>query len=322
MLLIQILKTACFFLEKNFVMYYNGICGRIYPSVEEGYLGYFIQGNDMERVFSKQQLIKNIWRYVYYFAAMALTALIFKGIFSEKSDLWITRAFDLIGYGQMRPFFAELLTMFFWAMELAAFYVTDVRKRWRARKAEYEQREKPENVEENENDGGRYALKEKNAYIFHKEKTPLLPIRNVVMLTAIVTACILIMSAQIDFHVKPFYDLGEQVQGYDLFNRISAIVRNIVKCIWIVWILHASREVALELCALIKNEAERRGVFVGVYMGLFLLFAMYDVLTSGMSLTVGVTYFVMFYPCFVIVDALAKHSAGKAYVLIMLIYIF
>ena len=142
------------------------------------------------------------------------------------------------------------------------------------------------------------------------------------MLMALVSACILIMSALIDFHVKPFYDLGEQVQGYDMFNRISAIARNIFKCIWIVWILKVSREIAFEVSALGKSEADKRGIFFGLYVGLFFLFALYDVLTAGMTLPIGVAYFVLFYPCFILVDALTRHSSVKSYFLIMLIYIF
>jgi hypothetical protein len=165
-------------------------------------------------------------------------------------------------------------------------------------------------------------LIEKEAFIFKKEKAPLLPLRNVIMILSVVAACILIMSAQIDFHVKPFYDLGNNVQGYDLFNRISLIVLNVVKCVWIVWILKISREIAVEISVFGKNEADKRAIFFGVYMGLFFLFAIYDVLTSGFSLSIGVTYLVLFYPCFVIVDGLTKHQTVKSFLLIFLIYIF
>lgn len=276
----------------------------------------------MEREYSRQRLIKNIWRYVGYFACMALTALFFRGVFHEDSELRFTQAMDLIGYGQMRPCVQNSLIVIFWAMEMAAFYITDKRKIWRKRREVYEACQNMENDENAENDGGRVALKEKNAFIFKKEKAPLLPMRNVVMLLVVVAACILIMSAQIDFHVKPFYDLGNNVQGYDLFNRISVIGLNIIKSVWIVWILKISREIAMESSALGKNEADKRAIFFGIYMGLFFLFALYDVLTSGMSLGIGVTYFVLFYPCFVIVDALTKHQTVKSYILIMLIYIF
>lgn len=276
----------------------------------------------MEREFSKQRLKQNIIRYVGYFACMALTALFFRGIFHEDSELLFTQAMDLIGYGQMRPCIQNAFIMIFWGMEMAAFYITDLRKTWRKRREVYEACQSIENTEQTENDGGRYALKEKNAFIFKKEKTPLLPMRNVIMLLALVAACILIMSAQIDFHVKPFYDLGNNVQGYDLFNRISVVTLNIVKCVWIVWILKISREIGLEISALAKKEGDKRAIFFGVCMGLFFLFALYDVLTAGITISVGVTYFVLFYPCFVIVDFLTRHQTVKSYILIMLIYIF
>ena len=276
----------------------------------------------MEREFSKQRLKQNIIRYVGYFACMAITALFFRGIFHEDSDLLFTQAMDLVGYGQMRPCFQNAFIMLFWGMEMAAFSITDKRKVWRKRREVYETCQSMENTEQVENDGGRDALKEKNAFIFKKEKTPLLPMRNVIMLLALVAACILIMSAQIDFHVKPFYDLGNNVQGYDLFNRISVVTLNIVKCVWIVWILKISREIGLEISALAKKEGDKRALFFGICMALFFLFALYDVLTAGISMSVGVTYFVLFYPCFVIVDFLTRHQTAKSYILIMLIYIF
>ena len=273
----------------------------------------------MEREYSKQRLKKAIWRYIAYFFSMFLTALFFRGIFHENSELLFTQAMDLIGYGQMRPTIQNTFIMLAWGAEMAAFYITEKRKVWRERRAVYEACQNMENIE---NDGTRDALKEKNAFIFKKEKTPLLPMRNVVMLLGLVAACILIMSTQIDFHVKPFYDLGSNVQGYDLFNRISVICLNIVKCIWVVWLLHASKDVALEISAAKTRETDKRAIFLGVSMGLFLLLAIHDIAMSGMGLSLGVTYFVLFYPCFALVDALTRGQTTKSYILIMLIYIF
>lgn len=275
----------------------------------------------MEREFSKQRLIKNILRFGVYFLAVVLTPLLF------GTSSWIVRAFDWVGYSQMRPFFKELFTSIFWILEMIAFYFIERKHYPKAERSSAlaisgVKEKLSKKATETENEGGMVATNEETEQKKTKRKTPLLPLKNVVMLTALVAACILVLSAQIDFLVKPFYDIGEKVQGYDMFNRVSVIARNVVKCVWIVWMLAASREIACEVCLFGKNETEKLGIFFGVYMGLFFLFALYDVLTAGMTLGIGVTYFVLFYPCFVAVDALTRHSPVKSYILIMLIYIF
>lgn len=275
----------------------------------------------MERELSKNRLIKNIIRYLVYFLAVILTPLLF------RTSSWIVRAFDWVGYSQMRPFFKELFTLIFWIVEMIAFYFIEKKHYPKAERSSAfalseAMKKAAEKQEINENGQGRVEMNEIASETGRRKKTPLLPLKTVVTLTVIVAACILVLSAQIDFWVKPFYDIGENVQGYVLFNRIAVIARNVVKCVWIVWILAASREIACEICALGKNEAEKRGLFFGAYMGLFFIFALYDVLTAGMTLSIGVTYFVLFYPCFVLVDALTKHNTVKSYILIVLIYIF
>lgn len=279
----------------------------------------------MEMEFSKQRLLKNVLRYAAYFLAVVLTPLCF------GTSSWIVRAFDWEGYSQLRPFFKELFTSIFWVAEMICFHFIEKKhhpKKERSSALAFSVFKKKtaektaEKVAETENEGGVSATNAETPRKTPSEKSPLLPMKNVIALTVLVAACILVLSAQIDFWVKPFYDIGEKVQGYDMFNRVSIIVRNVVKCVWIVWILDASREIACETCLLRKNETERRGVFLGTFAGLFFSFALYDVLTAGMTLGIGVTYFVLFYPAFIAVDALTRRNAVKSYILIMLVYIF
>lgn len=279
----------------------------------------------MEMEFSKQRLLKNILRYAAYFLAVALTPLLF------GTSSWIVKLFDFAGYSRLRPFFKELFTSIFWVVEMFCFYF--IVKKYYPKKERssalalltFKKKRADEAAEkavETENEGGMSATNVETPRKMRWGNAPLLPLKNVIALTALVAACILVLSAQIDFWVKPFYDIGEKVQGYDMFNRVSVIARNVVKCVWIVWILDASREIAFEICMLGKNEAERHGIFFGAFAAFFCLFALYDVLTAGMTLGIGVTYFILFYPAFVAVDVLTRHSAVKSYILIMLIYIF
>lgn len=272
-------------------------------------------------------MIGNFLRYGIYFLAVVVTPWIFGMMFAPDNKMWIVRVLDLVGYGQMRPCFKEVFTILFWILEMVLFRFIEKKydpkeKRSSALTVYAWQKKTSAETPENENEGGMVEANGKTGDKKTKKRAPLLPLRNVVVLTAIVVACILILSAQIGFLVKPFYDLGEKIQGYDMYNRIAVIVRNVVKCAWIVVFLSASREIACELRLLGKNDVEKRGIFFGAYIVFFLLFGLYDVLTAGMTLGLGVTYFVLFYPCFVVVDMLTQHSPKKSYLLIMLIYIF
>ncbi len=242
--------------------------------------------------------------------------------------------FDWVGYGQMRPFVKDIITIILWAVEMTVILIVEKKLE---KKAALADETISQTTEKTENGVGMSATNEKTAEEnaqadtvkkaekkprTPKIKTPLLPMRNVFFLTGIVSVCILVLSAQIDFQVKPFYDIGEKVTGYDLFNKVGVIVRNCMKCAWIVWMLSITRKIALELSLLGKNDSQKQGLYFGFYFGLFMLFALYDVLTSGLTLGFGITYFCLFYPAFMVIDGLTMKQSAKSFVLILLIYIF
>ena len=154
-----------------------------------------------------------------------------------------------------------------------------------------------------------------------REARPLIPMRNVAMIFAAICICILVISAQIDFQVKLFYDLGQGKGGYDLVNNISEVGKNVVKCIWIVWILRIARVIARDVSALPTKETDKKRFYWAVYLAIVLLFALGDVLIAGMPFWFAVTYICLFYPMFMAVDYLTEYSGVKSFFMIMLIYI-
>lgn len=260
----------------------------------------------MENERSKNRLYTNILRGVIYIFAL---------VFSRWLMKWpvvgfgvVPPLFDWAGYGQMRPFVHNILTMIAWGAQFIALFFLE-RKLYK------------KDVEKSALDVAP-AAKMQPLHGKFFGKSPLLPVRNVCILTAMVAASILILSAQIEFQVKPFYDIGEKVTGYEMLNKISDIVLNAVKCVWIVWILYITRKIAWEASLFSKTETSKQSVYCGLYFGLFMLFALYDVLTSGMTLGFKITYFCLFYPAFIGVDMLTEHQGKKAFLLILLIYIF
>ena len=253
---------------------------------------------------SRKKLIENAVRYAVYFLAVFLTPLV-----AEPMSDW----FLWVGYGRMTPFITNIITMIFWMLEFIAILILEFllkRKREPALREEEKQLSFEELPSENEKGAGK------------KERTPPLPLKNLFILTGLVVLCVLFISAQIDFKVKPFYEIGEKVNGYELWNNISGIARNAVKCVWIVLIMRAALDFSETLFSGVSNEKHKRGwAWLGVLSGI-MVFALTDVLCSGMSLAFGLTYLFLFYPAFVAVYYFTEQRGVKAYLLIMFIYIF
>jgi hypothetical protein len=150
---------------------------------------------------------------------------------------------------------------------------------------------------------------------------PLIPMKNVFMIFVGICVCILVISAQIDFQVKLFYDIGQGKGGYDLVNNISVVGKNVVKCIWIVWLLRIARAIAEDVSLLRKKETEQKSTYWAAYLAIVMLFALMDVLVSGMPFWFAITYMLLFYPMFMAMDYLTEYSGVKAFFMIMLIYI-
>ena len=268
----------------------------------------------MEKEFSKKRLLENVARFAVYFAAVIITPWIAKPL---------ALLFDWVCYSLMIKFFEELFTIIFWIIEMCIFFVLEKKRR---------EKNLALLKEKTENEGGVYASEQENEQETQpktdvkkeeKEKagTPLLPLRNVLAIFACICLCVLVISAQIDFQVKLFYDIGQGKGGYDLVNYISVVGKNVVKCIWIVWILRVARIIAEEVSFLRKKDMDQKTAYLCIYWSIVLLFALYDVLVSGMSFGFAITYVLLFYPIFLVVDYLTKYNGVKSFFMIMLIYI-
>ena len=70
-----------------------------------------------------------------------------------------------------------------------------------------------------------------------------------------------------------------------------------------------------------KKDMDQKTAYMCIYWSIVLLFALYDVLVSGMSFGFAITYVLLFYPIFLVVDYLTKYNGVKSFFMIMLIYI-
>lgn len=270
-----------------------------------------------------QKTLENAMRYALCFLAVILTPLVAAPL---------AKLLDWVAYGQLRKFNTDLITCLFWGGEVIAFYFIEkaIKKKLKKRQTEKlggvdnaENSEKAENsvVFEESLESSEEAQPKKKKEKRIKTKADLLPIKIVGILTAIVVVCILIISAQIGFKVKPFYDIGEKVTGYELLDKIASIVKNAVKCMWILILLIVSDNMAGEVLSKVNGLSEKAKTW-GMYLFtgvLVLLFGLYDVLAHANPF--ALTY-LLFYVAFTAIYYLTKKSRAKSVLLILFIYIF
>ena len=145
-----------------------------------------------------------------------------------------------------------------------------------------------------------------------------MPLRNVLILFGISILCILIVSIQTGFQVKPIYDIGEKVTGYEIWNKIGWLGKSIAKCVWILLILMCTHEIACEALRTLSENKQKWLIplFTGVCL---LLFGVYDVFVYDNPF--AWTY-LLFYVAFTAVYYLTDRNVTKTLLLVMLIYLF
>lgn len=218
----------------------------------------------------------------YYDASVYIIAFLFI-ILSPMIAKLISPLFDYVGYGAMRIFFDELFTSLIWLVEIAIMAVI-------------------------------YGKKLKYSIISnHETKVQELPMKRILLIGLVIAACILVISAQIRFQVKPFYDLGEKFNGYELTNNLGIFIRNIVKCIWIVIMAKAAQ-------SFVENIAKKdRIVLPAAGIILMATLGVYDLVT-GMN-NLAVTYFFL-YLVYGWIYLLTERSMSKSYLLILFVFMF
>ena len=234
-----------------------------------------------------------------FWESVGVYALSFLAVaFTPFLGRWIALLFRNLAYGQMNGFFREVTTSLLWAIELIVLGVLLV-KRKKKRAAEVLSADTEESVAEAKNDS-------------------LLPVKNVLIMGAITIVCILIISVQIGFKVKPFYDIGEKVTGYQLLDRLGIIIRNAVKCIWIFLILASADGIAGELLCNVKGSVAKYLPYL-LTGALTLAFGVYDLLWTQNPFF---WTYLLFYVAFTAAYYLMRKQPVKTMLLIVFIYLF
>ncbi len=240
-------------------------------------------------------------RFLTYFLLLAVTPFFAKPI---------APLFDWIGYSLLRDMFAEIFVLIFWGIEALGLHFLE----------KYIAKRRKNGALNTEEEGSK--KREKKA---KREPVPPLPLKNVWILTGISAVCIFLASAVIGFKVKPFYDIGEKVMGYEFWCEIAVIGRNIFKCLWLVAMVGACKGMADEI---VRTTCLQKGYYSSLITGgIFLLFGIFDVFTSVVKYPLGgrgvllALVYLLFYVAFTAVYYVTKESKGKSYGLFVLIYL-
>ena len=214
------------------------------------------------------------------------------------------------GPAELRGLFAELFTVFFWVTGSLVWRFVVKRKKAATLEIQEEVSELEQEV----------ALADATPLQGKKKETEILPLKNVGILFLITIACLALVTLQIGFHVKPFYDLGEKMTFSKLVNKGGELGQNVFRCM----LIYLALKTAFTLCEGFFEGAEldekKKTLFVWLATdGLALLIGIGDVLISGHSL--AWTYLV-FYVAFTAIFYFTKKNFSKSYFLFLFIYIF
>lgn len=268
---------------------------------------------------------ENVFFYALFFIFAAVTPFIAKPI-AVLFDGW--KLTQWAEEGGLRGLFEQVLTFIFWAIEYLILWLILNKKQ--AGDKENVSSLSPALAEAATADATDKAAKKKakkeralalNKRIGFEKKSELLPIKNLAILTGIVAVCILILSMQIDFQVKPFYDIGEKVSTTGLAVKGSIILGNAIKCIWPTLLLKTAYKASSALMGSFTTLSEKQSTLLTWLLtgAAVLVYGVYDVLVTANPF--AWTY-LLFYVAFTFVYYFAKQDDVKACWLIILIYLF
>lgn len=298
------------------------------------------QGANMQRTKDLTKnavdIATNIARYTLYFLIVVIVPLIAEPLATQFD--WCKLKWS--EPGELHPFFAELFTIILWLLILAI--ITTVQghfqKSFNAKKEKLSQKsgnatgmegeqpaiEKLKVCTKEERKALRKLRSEKHKKAFRDWKQAnfspktILSWKNIGWVMLITSACILLISAQIDFQVKPFYELGDKITYSEIFNKGGEIVLNIVKCVWIVMMLRAALKLWTALLEFWNISRVRFLKWIGAG-AMLVLFGAYDVFATGNPF--AWTY-IAYYVAFTALYYFTERSEVKTYLLTFFIYIF
>ena len=264
--------------------------------------------------FLTKRFLFNFIRFIAYFAVIVISPLIgdFLGGF-----------FNRVFYGQWVPFFSEMWECVIWLLAINGTLILNAVCRKNSRKKAAvlaAENGTMQTVQQKEGD----KLPERLAEKKERWRGPL-PLKNVWIMGGLCALAVLIFTVQIGFQVKPFYEIGEKNTASELVYKVMLIGQDVVKCGWIVLFMRAALAMSEEIFASLgEDKKQRLGKWlpwlVWIVAGARLAcFGVYDILVYSRNFAPTYAFFYLLFPW---VYYLAKECGGRAYLVILFIYLF
>ena len=270
--------------------------------------------------FLTKRFLSNFIRFIAYFAVIIISPFIgdFLGGF-----------FNRVFYGQWVPFFSEMWECVIWLLAINSVLIINAVCRKNARKkAALLAAESEETQTETQTPAPAQKcvdkLPERLAEKKERWRGPL-PLKNVWIMAGLCALAVLIFTLQIGFHVKPFYEIGEKNTASELVYKVMLIGQDAVKCGWIVLFMRAALAMSEEIFASLGEEKRRS---LGKWLpwlvwivagGILACFGVYDVLVYSANFALTYAFLYILFP---VVYYLSKECGGRAYLVILFIYLF
>ena len=237
--------------------------------------------------FNGKKFWVNLLRFVIYMALIMVTPFL-----ADMTSPWFVQ----ISYDQLTPFFVDIVCTLIWLMEIGVLVLIE-----RTIKKATNKEKTMKKVKE-------------------KKEISVLPLKNVLIISGIIIACLTVVGLQIGLEVKPFYDMAYRVtSAYAYLNNVGPIIKALAKCIWIILILNAALGMGESVFGVIDGKKARAFWVWGFATLVLFIFGLYDIISTESKY--ALTY-VLFYLLFPLLYALTKKSKGKYYLIILFIYIF
>ena len=237
--------------------------------------------------FNGKKFWANVLRFVLYMVLIMVTPFM-----ADLTSPWFVQ----ISYDQLTPFFVDIVCTLMWLIEIGVIVLIEriIKKKTR--------KEHP-------------MKKEKRA-----KEISVLPLKNVLIISGIIIACLVVVGLQIGLEVKPFYDMAYRVtSAYAYLNNVGPIIKALAKCLWIILILNAALGMGESVFGVIDCKKIQAFLVWGFATLMLFIFGLYDIISTESKY--ALTY-ALFYLLFPLLYALAKKSNGKYYLIILFIYIF
>lgn len=153
-------------------------------------------------------------------------------------------------------------------------------------------------------------MQKKGIFTRFEDSNEMISTKSLLLSSLIFFTMILIISIRIDFKVKPFYDFGEKLTGYDLINKLGILIKLLFRCAFI--------PVVCRGAYILSGISDKKYIRYPLYVLLVVGYGVFEILYYH----VGFPFiYTLFYMSFAVLFLLMRKNYRKTLALSLLIYL-